>query len=719
LTITSSYHDTTREYRHQCVFEPIETNANKNNVVFNASLALNRVASNNYLIAFTAFFDKTANLASANDTPVNTSLNVFDLKTKVTTQIMIPIPKIRVSLRFPIIKKNRYKYQCIALVKDVFSKKYIANMSYTTNLCAYSFTCELNMEAPLRVIESTCNDVTITSNSNSVTEMCGIENQNGNQIDLYVSHEDITVERRPIDQILYPLTVKSNYQEVGIWNVGTIQTTSESTSDPSSSTSTSSSSTSTSTSSSSTSTSSSTSSTLNEVDIFFRFVKSIMELSKIFKEYPSMMLFLQNIDYRDKNEKITKNVLKKIYADLEMKTSLDDPATNIRDPKVINMDNSCNDIFYKLNYMLHFWHFATDAGLSFDVNTNEHLFNVIKNFYDHFIFLLIYAGCIRLAQTFCDNYVELVLSSANNGSADVLAQDNWKEKFMTTFESIASSNTFKSFFNQVAPYYDRTLTNIIICSNPETYAGIAYVLHGLDKNLDMSIEETKQKALQNKIYKSNETFFSENDVFFTTLLASDSINTVDQINFCSFYKFQRLREDRSPFLTNFGGMLHETVYVSINVIVSDVKVESAKLFEFLKVIIAYFKRLPSGAPIVDTGIGGPIKRIIFGGDFGCNLLHDSEVCSQFTKNGMKIYTMPNNSNAFIDNTNVSGNQIFIVDVDLTNSSSSSSSSSSSLVVSGGGGERGENKNIVKRLTIGEPLNVDNITNHKKTRRRYK
>ena len=262
----------------------------------------------------------------------------------------------------------------------------------------------------------------------------------------------------------------------------------------------------------------------------------------------------------------------------------------------------------------------------------------------------------------------------------------------------------------------------MICSNPETYTGIAYVLRRLDKNLEMPMEESKQKALQNKIYKSNETFFSENGAFFTTLLASNDINTVDQINFCSFYKFQRRKEDRTPFLTNFGGMLDETVYVSINV-VSDVKVEAAKLFEFLKIIIAYFKRLPSGAPIVDTGIGGPIKRIIFGGDFGCNLLHDSEVCSQFTKNGMKIYTMPNNSNAFIDNTNVSGNQMFIVDVDVTSSSSSSlvvgGGGVSGGGVSGGGGERGENKNIVKRIIIGVPINAGNITNHKKTRRRYK
>ncbi len=88
---------------------------------------------------------------------------------------------------------------------------------------------------------------------------------------------------------------------------------------------------------------------------------------------------------------------------------------------------------------------------------------------------------------------------------------------------------------------------------------------------------------------------------------------------------------------------------------------------------------------------------------------------------MKIYTMPNNSNAFVDNTNVSGNQMFIVDASLL---SSSSSSSSSLQV---GGKQSENKNIIKRLTIGEPLKNDDdqtmkliIINHrKKTRRRYK
>ena len=74
--------------------------------------------------------------------------------------------------------------------------------------------------------------------------------------------------------------------------------------------------------------------------------------------------------------------------------------------------------------------------------------------------------------------------------------------------------------------------------------------------------------------------------------------------------------------------------------------------------------------------------------------------------------------------NGAGNQMFIVDANVT------SSSSSSLVVGGGGAnnnqcnQRRENKNCVKRLTIGEPVQITSnsniIMNHKKqTRRRYK
>jgi hypothetical protein len=164
-------------------------------------------------------------------------------------------------------------------------------------------------------------------------------------------------------------------------------------------------------------------------------------------------------------------------------------------------------------------------------------------------------------------------------------------------------------------------------------------------------------------------------------------------------------------------MTETTIYTAVN-IDSNKKFESSKVFEFLRLIIAYFKRVPSGAPVIETGIGGPIQRVIFGGNFGCNLLHDAQVCAQFAKNGMKIYTMPNNSNAFTSVTNTSGNHMFVVDANLMSVSSS---------LSGGGREK-----VKKRLTIGEVIQTNQqdvkehentklvIVNHKKkTKRCYK
>jgi hypothetical protein len=691
LTIITNYNTAATDYRHKCVFQTIETNANKNNIIFNASLALYKKnsSSQQFLLAFTTFVDQTSNPAAINiNTRIfTTTLNAFDLKTKVNTQVMIPVPNSRVTGGMPPIIKMQYKYQCIAVVQDVSSKKYVAVMNYTIHEWAYSFTCELNMEAPLKVIESKCNDEAVTSHHNSVTDMCCIENRNGNQIDLYVAHENIGIEmNRPEDQILYPLTVKSSYQQIGNWNLGFINGDFESES---------------------------------ETKIFFRFIDSLIELNKIFKEYPSLMLFLQNIDYREKNQKITTSVLEKMYFDLQEKTTLDDAVNAIMQPKVINLQYSCNNVFIKLTLMLQVWNFATSATSHFNNSNNGNLFNQIKYFYDNLIFLLLYSGCINLAQNLCDNYVNLVLSNANNGEGDELTRENWKEKFLNTFNTFDTNSIFKTFFNEKTAFIDQLVLNqnIVICSNPETYTGVAYMKRRIDKNLETSTSEMKQKALQNKIYKSNEAFFDANDDLFTTNLASDSINTIDQINFCSFYKFKRLQEDGvTPFRTNFGGMIGTTIYASIN-FDSSKNFESSKVFEFLKSIIAYFKRLPSGAPIVEIGIGGPIQRIIFGGNFGCNLLHDAQVCAQFAKNGMKVYTRPNNSNAFTSVTNSSGNHMFVVDANLMSLSSS---------LSGGGSEK-----VKKRLTIGEPmqLNQENVkeqqnrmlvivNDKKKTKRRY-
>jgi hypothetical protein len=214
------------------------------------------------------------------------------------------------------------------------------------------------------------------------------------------------------------------------------------------------------------------------------------------------------------------------------------------------------------------------------------------------------------------------------------------------------------------------------------------------------------------------------------------VNTIDQIKFCSFYKFQRFQDDGNPFRTNFGSMMNETVYVSINVGLyegDNVNIESGQVFSFLKIIINYFKGLQVGAPVVDIGMSGPVKRILFGGNFGCNLLHDAEICAQFAKNGIKIYTRPANSNGLFDNDKNPVNQMFIVDANLENAPSSA------LRVGGGGGTdeiiRGdkvkqEERSQNKRITIGEPIEQNQnlekenvklliINNKKKTRRRNK
>lgn len=720
LSITSKYIGTS--YQNQCTFEPIETNAA--NIVFNASLALHKANSKKYLLAFTALFDKpkSSSSSSVDDSKVTTTLNIFDSKTKVNAQIAIEIPNSRTREGLSDIQKKNYVHQCFTVVEDVQSKKHIAVMNYTVYdgteyVNGYSFTCELNMEAqvPLRVVESKCNDDKIANKNNSITDLCGIKNKNENQIDLYVAH--INVPKNPI-LYLYPLTVKSNYQQIGSWNMASISSESSQSDE-----------------------SDESKSTSKEIETFFLFVDSIMELSKIYKEYPSTILFLQNVDYRDKNEKITENDLQQMYDELVSNTELDLDALQ---PKAIEMENSCNHVFFKLNEeMLFFWsimisksdsiHFDYSSGD--DVVINQMLFNKIKSFYDNFIFLLIYAGCINLAQLLCKNYTASVLSNANglDDSSDVLLnQINVKSKFMTVFTTVGFgdeniNNKFKKMFSGKAQLYDKTFPDIVICSNSETHTGTAYIMRGLNRQLAMLVNsETKQKALQNKIYKSNETFFNENSDFFITVMASDSINTIDQIKFCSFYKFQRV-DTEGPFTTNVGSMIDTTIYACVN-IDSDVKIDSSKVLDFLKLIIDYFKRLPV-SPVIDTGIGGPIKRIILGGDFGCNLLHDASVCSQFSKHGMKIYTMPNNSNGFVDAKNVSGNRMFVIDANVT--------SSSFLPLSVGGGVNENDglvnvKHVKQRLKIGQPIQssyggIENnpniklvIVNHKKkTRRRYR
>jgi hypothetical protein len=102
--------------------------------------------------------------------------------------------------------------------------------------------------------------------------------------------------------------------------------------------------------------------------------------------------------------------------------------------------------------------------------------------------------------------------------------------------------------------------------------------------------------------------------------------------------------------------------------------------------------------IVDIGISGPIKRLIIGGDFGCNLLHDVEVCRKFKSKQMKIYTRRDNKNAFNDSEGT--NHVFMIDVDLEPAGQ------------GGGGNQ-------KRIYIGERIEYKNRVSSSKRKTRRK
>jgi hypothetical protein len=183
---------------------------------------------------------------------------------------------------------------------------------------------------------------------------------------------------------------------------------------------------------------------------------------------------------------------------------------------------------------------------------------------------------------------------------------------------------------------------------------------------------------------------------------------MEQITFCSFYKFNRFAMPPPPVPpppppVNFGNIGNddsETVYVSVNIKV-DVKI--GQVFEFLNIIREYFNSLVDiGGPSVDIGINGPIKRIIFCGDFGCNLLSDFEVCRKFESKKMKIYTKSENKNAFIDDADADKtNHVFMIDVDLEQAA-----------------QVGGNKNQ-KRICIGERIEGKHrvLSNKRKTRRK--
>jgi hypothetical protein len=477
-------------------------------------------------------------------------------------------------------------------------------------------------------------------------------------------------------------------------------------------------------------------STDNENVKLSMFIKKILEMKKMFELNPSMFLFLQNIDMRGYNTRITKIVLDNMRANLLVEAARAAPGSGIRlfdaiirPPGVRSIDifSACNDIDQKIMNIVNFIYIykTTTENLIPDAvaNANNDARDIhikIYNFINDLIFILVYVGCNSYAETICSNYVNLIIvppaPAAPPALPAQLDRGNWRDRFKHNIDTSTSprvlnqiidmtigiANKYKSMLrvNPESPYYFK------VCSDPDTDTGIAYLIYNFNFNLNTLLTYKNQENLQNKIYEYGTAFFDDNEIFHKIRIVDDIGNTHEQINFCSFYKFERNTAPPAalaPF-GDIGSMDSDTIYVSVNVNIDEDKIKSSEMFEYLKIIKNYFMKLRTGQPIVEIGISGPIRRIIFGGDFGCNLLHDAEVCKKFELEKMKIYTRTDNKPNYVNDIK-GANHIFVIDADLE-----------PVAAQGGGGGGGG----AKRITIGECIEERRVavgSNKRKTRRK--
>ena len=344
--------------------------------------------------------------------------------------------------------------------------------------------------------------------------------------------------------------------------------------------------------------------------------------------------------------------------------------------------------------------------------------------------MLVYTGCNKLAELICNDYVNLVITPPQPYppplpplppavAYQVLDRNTWRPRFEAVL-AIGQNQPIQAFIEKIGEktkiYKEKTRVTpdisyeFRICSDPDTHTGVAYLVYNYNQNLNSLITLKSQDNLENKIYEyGKDNFFDTNDQFYIDYITDNIGNTRKKIKFCSFYKFNRMTFTAVPVLfDDIGNAETETVYVSVDIYGDGIN--SDQVFEFLDIIRKYFVNLRSGAVIVDIGISGPIKRLIIGGDFGCNLLNDVEVCRKFKSKQMKIYTREDNKNAFNDY-DEGTNHIFMIDVDLE-----------PVVVQGGGNNNNgdnNNQNNQKRICIGDCIENMNrvVTSKRKTRRK--
>ena len=385
----------------------------------------------------------------------------------------------------------------------------------------------------------------------------------------------------------------------------------------------------------------------------------------------------------------------------------------------IILDSPCNDVDKKIKNIMEFVYVLKTPSENFIIGAPPPLYesaiiitDKIYNFINDLLFMLVYTGCYKLAELICNNYVNLVIIPP-----PLIDRTTWR----TRLEAVLGQNAeIQTFIDNIAKktkiYKEKTRTTpdisyeFKICSDSATqHTGVAHLVYNYNQNLNSLITLKNQNNLKNKIYEyGKDSFFSDNNTFHSEYV-TDTVNKIQRIDFCSFYKFDRTSLAPPRAFDDIGNAESETVYVSVDIYGDGIN--SSQVFEFLNIIRQYFKSLRSGQVIVDIGISGTIKRLIFCGDFGCNLLHDVEVCRKFESNKMKIYTRRKNQDAYNDDEEDDEeddevtNQIFMIDVDLETAQV-------------GGSSSGGNKNQ-KRICIGERIEDKHrvLSNKRKTRRK--
>jgi len=695
------------KYNQASEIEPIIVNPRGNvETIINVSLQYGIINLKKYLFCLTAFL----NVVGGGN--VDTMLNVYDIESTSNLQMPMP-PQILPIPPIPVIAQANYIYQTLLLTKDNDNHNVLI-MSFSRNaaLHNYTYTCNvssLNKGAavPIQVIAAASENVNI-NRQDYICDMFYREDTG----EVFIAHMFTPTDSRTG----YPLTIRSNHQPIGEWKL------SASTEDAS------------------------------ELEKINKFMDKVFEMRKIFNFNPSMILFLQDVDFRDYDgvdSKITKTILDKMKRDLLNSAAYYDhrAATAgianagyswfiLANVTSINMDSPCNNIDEKIKNIMNFVDALNDPDedllegvvLVFG-GVPDAIAEKMYKFVNDLLFMLVYIGCNELAQFICKDYVNLVITPpvppvpAPPGPVAVaiipLSRATWRDRFNAVLSKIENTK-IKELIDDIGKKVIRykaksrltpdTRYNFKICSDPDTHTGVSYLEYNYNQKLNSLISLKNQNNLKNRIYDSEKgTFFSSNQQFHMNRYTDYLANAKEQINFCSFYKFNRQTPPPLPVVAvpfgNIGNQDSNTIYVSVDINGDGIK--SGKVFEFLNIIRKYFMNLKTGTPDVDIGISGPIKRMIFGGDFGCNLLNDVEVCRKFKSNKMKIYTMGKNDSVIDDGSNGNAkNQIFMIDVDLEQ------------VQAGGGGNH--NHNNQKRICIGERIEEDNrrvLINKRKTRRK--